>query len=171
METRPKIPFAESYTGRLRAKIGHDLIFMPSACAVLENAGGEVLLIRRADDGQWALPGGLPEAGDCITDCIGREVLEETGLTLNGLVPFAFSSRPEIEIHTYPNGDRQHAYRMLFYSNQFEGEARVNDDETLDVRFFALDQLPPPEKILKPDRHALKLFGEYKRGCGKFVCE
>jgi ADP-ribose pyrophosphatase YjhB (NUDIX family) len=165
-----KVPFAESYTGRLRAKIGKDLIFMPSVCAVIENTRHEILMIRRADDGQWALPGGIPEVGDSVLDCVKREVFEETGITMLTFRPFAFSSRAEIEIHTYPNGDQQHAYRMLFYCNDYRGEARINDDEATDVRFFALGKMPPSKDILRPDWHALKLLVDFKK-TDRFVCE
>ena len=170
MSTSTKLPFAESYTGRLRARIGKDLLFMPSVGAVIENSRSEILLVRRADDGHWALPGGLPELGDSISTCVKREVFEETGLTLLSFRAFAFSSRAEVEVHTYPNGDLQHAYRMLFYSNDFRGEARINDDESLDVRFFALGRMPPAKDFLRADWHALKLFVDFKK-TDRFVCD
>lgn len=44
-----------------------------------------VLLVRRAKDprrGQWSLPGGLQELGETVAEAAGREVFEETGLSV-----------------------------------------------------------------------------------------
>jgi 8-oxo-dGTP diphosphatase len=50
---------------------------------VVEN--GRVLLVRRGREplkGQWSLPGGLLELGETLTAGVAREVLEETGLSV-----------------------------------------------------------------------------------------
>ena len=39
---------------------------------------GRVFLTRRADNGQWCLPGGGMEAGESVTEACEREVWEET---------------------------------------------------------------------------------------------
>jgi len=51
--------------------------------AVIWNAAGEVLLIRRTKEpgiGQWSLPGGKMERGETLHQALLREVREETGL-------------------------------------------------------------------------------------------
>ncbi|MGW8569781.1 NUDIX hydrolase [Streptomyces niveus] len=54
--------------------------------AVIPNAEGRVLLLHRtADDylgGLWELPSGGVDAGETLTEALGREVAEETGLTV-----------------------------------------------------------------------------------------
>ncbi len=41
---------------------------------------GELLLIRRADNGLWALPGGLTDVGETLAETAYRELWEETGV-------------------------------------------------------------------------------------------
>jgi ADP-ribose pyrophosphatase YjhB (NUDIX family) len=51
--------------------------------AVIHDAAGRLLLVRRANDpgrGQWSLPGGRVEPGESDASAVAREVHEETGL-------------------------------------------------------------------------------------------
>jgi 8-oxo-dGTP diphosphatase len=48
-------------------------------CAVARTADGRVLLVRRSDTGEWALPGGTLEWGERLSDALPREIEEETG--------------------------------------------------------------------------------------------
>jgi mutator protein MutT len=55
---------------------------LPAAYAVVRNDCGRVLLVRRADDGYWELPGGRIEAGESASAAAVRKVAEETGVTI-----------------------------------------------------------------------------------------
>ena len=44
------------------------------------NSNEEILLIRRADNEMWAMPGGLLEVGETPAEGVVREILEETGI-------------------------------------------------------------------------------------------
>ena len=51
--------------------------------AVVHDAAGRLLLVRRANDpgrGQWSLPGGRVEPGESDASAVARELQEETGL-------------------------------------------------------------------------------------------
>lgn len=61
-----------------------DAAVTSSALAVLEDARGRVLLLRRARGarlgaGRWGLPGGRCEPGETPAQCIARELAEEIG--------------------------------------------------------------------------------------------
>lgn len=53
--------------------------------AIVFDPSGRVLLVRRARPpklGLWSAPGGRLEPGETLADCCRREVLEETGITI-----------------------------------------------------------------------------------------
>jgi ADP-ribose pyrophosphatase YjhB (NUDIX family) len=53
---------------------------VPAVTAVVQNSNGELLMIERADNGLWALPGGAQDLGESVTEAVRREVKEETGI-------------------------------------------------------------------------------------------
>lgn len=94
---------------------------LTTTAALLVNDDGQYLLhLRDANKdidsaGQWSLPGGRPEPGESPDEAIVRELREEAGLHLPGLVPFAvveggvhFGERATIRVMVYVgtwNGD------------------------------------------------------------------
>ena len=52
---------APDYVLKLREKIGHDPLWLPGVRGVVVNDAGEILLGRRADNGNWALITGILE--------------------------------------------------------------------------------------------------------------
>jgi 8-oxo-dGTP diphosphatase len=67
-----------------------DLPLVPCVGAVIHDASGRLLLIRRAHDpgrGLWSLPGGRVEAGESLAQAVEREVREETGLDVTAAAP------------------------------------------------------------------------------------
>jgi ADP-ribose pyrophosphatase YjhB (NUDIX family) len=50
--------------------------------AFVLNDAGQLLLIRRSDNGLYSIPGGGQEVGETITQTVVREVQEETGITV-----------------------------------------------------------------------------------------
>ncbi|MEV6816340.1 NUDIX domain-containing protein [Micromonospora sp. NPDC051296] len=132
------------YILRMRKHVGHDLLWLPSVSAVVRNDAGELLLGQRADDGRWSVVSGCVEPGEQPASAVVREVLEETGLEVEPLRLSSALSHP----HTYPNGDRCEYLNLGFHCRLLGGEMRVNDDESLDVRWF------PPGRLPDLDEHA-----------------
>lgn len=114
----------------LRDRIGHDLLWMPGVTAVVTDTSGRVLLTRRVDTGEWALPSGIPEPGEQLASACAREVLEETGVTVEVDQLLSVWTQPPI---TYPNGDRCQFVDHTFTCHRTGGTAHVADDESLDV--------------------------------------
>jgi len=100
-----------------------------------------VLLVRRTDDGTWCLPGGRVEFGESITACAQREFEEETGqqVELTGLL--GVYSRPDDQVHQYPDGDVVHFVGVVFEGRAGAPAGPLAGD-TSEVRWFAAAQLP-----------------------------
>ncbi|MFI6107011.1 NUDIX hydrolase [Streptomyces sp. NPDC051310] len=125
----------------VRATAGHQLLFLPGVSAVVFDDEGQVLLGRRADNGRWTLITGIPEPGEQPALAVVREVYEETAVECVVERVVLVEALPEPV--TYPNGDRCQYMDTTFRCRAVAGEARVNDDESLDVGWFPLDALPP----------------------------
>jgi 8-oxo-dGTP pyrophosphatase MutT (NUDIX family) len=52
---------------------------VPSANVIVVNSLGEILMIRRTDNGNWSVPGGGMDLGESIANTALRETREETG--------------------------------------------------------------------------------------------
>lgn len=129
----------------IRATAGHQLLYLPGVSAVVFDDDGRVLLGRRADNGRWAIIGGIPEPGEQPAAVAVREVEEETAVrcVAERVVLVQALERPV----TYPNGDRCQFMDICFRCRATGGEARVNDEESLEVGWFGLDALPPMEEF------------------------
>ncbi|MFE3827001.1 NUDIX domain-containing protein [Streptomyces sp. NPDC059092] len=123
----------------IRADAGHQLLFLPGVSAIVFDDEGRVLLGRRADTGAWSIIGGIPEPGEEPAVAAVREVEEETAVRcVAERVVLVQVLKPVV----YPNGDRCQYMDIAFRCRAVGGEARVNDDESLDVGWFPVDGLP-----------------------------
>ncbi len=135
----------------LRKKIGHDLLFIPGVSALVFNAANEVLLARRADTGNWSVIGGIIDPGEQPAAAVTREVMEEAGIQIEIERISGVYTSPVI---TYPNQDLAQYVITGFRCKPIAGEPRVNDDESLEIRYFPLSDLPDD---LKED-HLLRIL-------------
>lgn len=151
--------FRESYLGRLREEVGDRLLLMPGCRIVVEGEGGRVLLQRRSDFGIWGIPGGVPEEGEDILDAIVRETQEETGLTVRKPQAFGYASHPDFETIRYPNGHVCQYFSLMFCATSFEGALGGSDGESLELGWFAPDDLPA---MLPNMRRSVEAYGRFK---------
>ncbi|WP_049943800.1 HAD-IIA family hydrolase [Haloarcula argentinensis] len=114
----------------------------PGVGAVILNESGEVLLLKRADKEQWALPTGTVERGEAVEEAILREVQEETGLQITVDRLTGVYSHPEQQVFSYPSGETVHFVTNCFLCSVDGGTLEADQDEALDVRFADTDRLP-----------------------------
>jgi len=147
---------------QLREKIGQDLLWLPGATAVVLDDNNRVLLGRRADNGIWTLITGTLEPGEQPAVGIVREVFEETGVVAEvEHLAEVFAGGPM----EFVNGDQAQFLTLNFRCRYISGEARVNDDESSEVGWFALDDLPE-----LPDYHRARLRAAMRaNGVPEFV--
>jgi 8-oxo-dGTP pyrophosphatase MutT (NUDIX family) len=104
------------------------------ACGVLAaDDSGRVLLQRRRDTGQWAIPMGKQELGETPSQCAIRETLEETGVLteLTGILGVYSDPR---HIVAYSDGEVRQEWELIFLGRPVSGTPTVND-EASDVRW------------------------------------
>lgn len=53
-----------------------------SVAGIVVNEAGEVLVIRRRDNGHWEPPGGVLEIAETFEEGVAREIYEETGVSV-----------------------------------------------------------------------------------------
>jgi 8-oxo-dGTP pyrophosphatase MutT (NUDIX family) len=130
----PRTPDAKT-----RVRVGTGVIVLDS--------DGRMLLERRGDCGWWGFIGGKVDPGESIVECAVREAREETGLTVEILEFVGLYSDPGTHIVTYPdNGDVVHLVDVVVTARVLSGSLTISP-ESLDLRFFAPDQIPYHELV------------------------
>lgn len=135
---------ASDYVRDLRARIGHDLILLPGASALIFDEAGRVLLQRRGDTGKWFIIGGAVDPGETASEAAVREALEETGLVVEATRLSGVYTSPDI---VYPNGDRCSYVTTAFRCRIVGGEMKADGVESLELAWFEMDALPD----MRPD--------------------
>lgn len=129
------------YIQKMRTRLGQDKFIHPAARIIVENKNKEVLVVKRADNGQIGLPAGAFEENETIKECIVREVREETGIEIIDLDVIGISSNPDLESVEYPNGDKMQYFTIEFYSNHWKGELKDTSDEEVRVAQFMVVEM------------------------------
>ncbi len=104
------------------------------ACGVLAVSDrGEILLQRRRDTGQWALPMGKQEIGETVTECARRETKEETGVDVEIIGLLGIFSDPA-HLAAYSDGEIRQEYEVTLLARPVGGTPGAND-EASDARW------------------------------------
>ncbi len=135
------LSFEDSYHGQLRKLVGNRKLILPSTRAIIRDAHGRVLLVRRSDNAAWVMPAGTLELDESVLDCLKREVKEETGLDVVAATPIAIYSEPRFAF-TNAYGGQHQMLSIVFRIDAWTGTLTTVTSETSNARFFALDELP-----------------------------
>ncbi|MEC4816937.1 MAG: NUDIX hydrolase [Scytonema sp. PMC 1069.18] len=97
---------------------------------------GQIVLIRRRDNGLWALPGGIVDWGEDIPNAIQRELMEETGLELVKI-------RRLVGVYSAPDRDPRIHSICVVVEADVRGEMEIQDTlEVMEIQAFPLNALP-----------------------------
>ncbi|MBH8561945.1 NUDIX hydrolase [Nostoc sp. CENA67] len=97
---------------------------------------GQIVLIRRRDDGCWALPGGMVDWGEDISKTVRRELMEETGLEL-------IEIRRLVGVYSAPDRDPRIHSICVVVEAKVQGMMVVEDTlEVMEIRAFPAESLP-----------------------------
>ena len=121
---------------KLREKIGHDLLLVPTVGVLIFDEQRRVLLVCHADRKVWTTPGGILEPGETPALAAVREVREETGLIVELVQILGVFGGTEFAI-TYSNGDEIAYVATYFEGKIISGTPTPDNEETLQVRWFA----------------------------------
>jgi 8-oxo-dGTP pyrophosphatase MutT (NUDIX family) len=129
------------YLAKLRAAFGHEKVLVPGVGAIIQNERGEVLLQDRVDHGVWGFPGGTVEMDETVLEALGREVKEETGLSVVRPRLLGLYTGPRYDTH-YPNGDVLQNFCVFFHVIEWTGTVQADRVEGHRLEFFRTDGLP-----------------------------
>ena len=113
---------------------------VPSVNVVVTNASGDVLLIRRSDNQNWAVPGGAIDLGESMVQAAVRETREETGIDceITGLVGI-YTDPKHLILYTSDGEVRQEFSIVL--TGRATGGTPTRSSESSDVRWVPKDDL------------------------------
>lgn len=134
---------------------------VPAANVIVINADQRILMIKRSDNDNWAVPGGALDLGESLPETAVREVREETGIEceVTGLV--GIFTDPKHLIHFTSNDEVRQEFSVVFTARPLSGEPTPSS-ETTEVRWIERDSV----SSLPMDRSMRLRIEQYLKGDG-----
>jgi ADP-ribose pyrophosphatase YjhB (NUDIX family) len=134
---------------------------VPSVNIVVTNDADELLLIRRSDNDNWAVPGGGVDLGESLSQAAVRETREESGIEceVTGLVGIYTDPRHVI-LYT-SNGEVRQEFSILLTARLTGGDLATSS-ETSEVRWVPVSEVGD----YSMDRSMRLRIGHYLHGSG-----
>jgi ADP-ribose pyrophosphatase YjhB (NUDIX family) len=114
---------------------------VPAVNVVVANDAGEILLIRRTDNNNWAVPGGAIDLGESVAQAAVRETLEESGIhcAITGIVGI-YSDPKHVILYT-SNGETRQEFSIVLTARPLTGQPTPSS-ESSDVRWVPESEPP-----------------------------
>lgn len=116
-------------------------VIVPSVNVAVSNEAGELLLIRRIDNDNWALPGGGIDIGESLPHAAVRETREESGIEceITGLSGI-YTDPGHVILYT-SNGEVRQEFSVVLTARAVGGELS-GSSETSEARWVRPDEVP-----------------------------
>jgi ADP-ribose pyrophosphatase YjhB (NUDIX family) len=113
---------------------------VPSVNVAVSDDAGRILLIRRSDNDNWALPGGAVDIGESLAQAAVRETKEESGIDceVTGLAGI-YTDPGHVMLYT-SNGEVRQEFSIVLTGRATGGQPTPST-ETSDVRWVALGEV------------------------------
>ena len=123
------------YMRSLRARIGTDVVEVPTVSVLVFDEQARVLLVRHVEGDEWTTPGGMMEPYETPADAAVREIWEETGLYVRLTRIVGVFGGPHCAV-TYSNGDKISWVSTAFGATRISGTLRPDGEEVTEARYF-----------------------------------
>ena len=113
---------------------------VPSVNVVVTNDAGDILMIRRTDNGNWAVPGGAIDLGESVAQAAVRETLEESGIAceITGIVGI-YSDPRHVILYT-SNDEVRQEFSIVLTARALRGQPTPSS-ESSDVRWVPVTEV------------------------------
>lgn len=113
---------------------------VPSVNVIVVDDLGQVLMIRRTDNNNWALPGGAIDLGESVPDAAIRETQEESGITCEITGVSGIYSDPRHVILYTSNGEARQEFSIVLTAEPVSGTPTPSS-ESHEVRWVPVTEL------------------------------
>jgi ADP-ribose pyrophosphatase YjhB (NUDIX family) len=120
---------------------------VPSVNVVVANDEGSILLIRRTDNGNWAMPGGAVDLGESVAQAAVRETLEESGIECEVTGIVGIYSDPKHVILYTSDGEVRQEFSIVLTARPLSGQPTPGSEssevrwvQTADILSYTMDR-------------------------------
>lgn len=135
---------------------------VPSVNVVVVDAAGRILMIRRTDNGNWAIPGGAIDLGESMVQAAVRETIEETGIMCEVTSIDGIYTDPRHVIHYTSNDEVRQEFSIVLTARPTGGEPTPSS-ESSEVHWVEPDAVAS----LQMHRSMRMRIEHYLKGGGK----
>lgn len=103
---------------------------VPSVNVIVIDDAGRLLMIRRTDNGNWAVPGGAIDLGESMVDAAIRETIEETGIVCEITGIDGIYTDPRHLIHYTSNDEVRQEFSIVLTGRPTGGEPTPSSESS-----------------------------------------